>query len=121
MGQAAPRLSIGLPVFNGAKFVRATIESILSLDHLSQFDTYARPLRGIFAESPDTTPYRALQPSVSLTETNPPRGRRAAESLKLDLRLEDLADDDEFNRVLWLAIKGDRPYPGESRLTANSP
>jgi DNA-binding beta-propeller fold protein YncE len=94
----------------------ATIESILSLDHLSQFDAYARPLRGIFAESPDSTPYRALQPAVSLNEKNPPRGAGAEESLRLDFRLEDLADDDRFNRILWLAIKGDRPYPGESHL-----
>jgi len=26
-------------------------------------------------------------------------------------------DDDLFNRILWLAIKGDAPYPGPKRAT----
>jgi DNA-binding beta-propeller fold protein YncE len=104
--------------FTNTTDVLATIESILSLEHLSQFDTYARPLRGIFSATPDTTPYTVLEPSVSRTEKNPPRGPGAKESLRLDFRVEDLADDDRFNRVLWRAIKGDRPYPGASHLTA---
>ncbi len=98
--------------------VLATIESMLSLDHLSQFDAYARPLRGVFASAPDTVTYHALVPTVSLDEKNPPRGRGAKESEKFDFRIEDLADDEEFNRVLWVAIKGDVPYPGPTRMTA---
>lgn len=104
--------------FTNTTDVLATIESILSLDHLSQFDTYARPLHGIFADTPDTAGYRVITPSVSLEEKNPPRGPGAKESLRFDFRVEDLADDDAFNRVLWLAIKGDRPYPGPKRMTA---
>jgi hypothetical protein len=60
----------------------------------------------------------ALEPSVSRTELNPPNGPGAAESSRFDFRVEDLADDDRFNRVLWLAIKGDLPYPGPTRMTA---
>jgi hypothetical protein len=63
----------------------------------------------------------ALEPSVSRTELNPPKGPGAAESSRFDFRVEDLADDDRFNRVLWLAIKGDRPYPGPTRMTLRSP
>ena len=62
---------------------------------------------------------RALQPAVSLTEKNLAGARGSAASSRLDLRIEDLADDDEFNRILWVAIKGDTPYPGSSRLTAS--
>ncbi len=104
--------------FTNTTDVLATIESILSLEHLSQFDAYARPLRGVFADAPDTTPYVALTPSVPLTEKNLANGPGARESSKLDFSIEDLADDDQFNRVLWLAIKGDTPYPGPTRLTA---
>jgi hypothetical protein len=103
--------------FTNTTDVLATIEALLRLDHLSQFDAYARPLRGVFEETPDTTPYQALQPAVSLTERNPATGRAAQESSRFDFRLEDLADDDRFNRVLWLAIKGERVYPGTTRLT----
>jgi hypothetical protein len=103
--------------FTNTTDVLATIESMLALDHLSQFDAYARPLHGVFASEPDTTPYRVIQPQISLTEKNPPHGPGSAESSHFDFRVEDLADDDRFNRVLWLAIKGDVPYPGTTRLT----
>jgi hypothetical protein len=96
--------------FTNTTDVLATIESMLALDHLSQFDAYARPLHGVFASEPDTTPYRVIQPQISLTEKNPPHGPGSAESSHFDFRVEDLADDDRFNRVLWLAIKGDPPH-----------
>ncbi|MEO8453448.1 MAG: hypothetical protein ABI647_26935 [Gemmatimonadota bacterium] len=96
----------------------ATIEEILSLDHLSQFDRFGRPLRGIFASAPDLAIYAPLTPAVSLDERNPRTGLGARESRRLDFRVEDLADDRLFNRVLWRAIKGDRPYPEVRALTA---
>jgi len=40
----------------------------------------------------------------------------ARRSDRLDLAGEDRADDDEFNRILWRAVKGnDIPYPGVRR------
>ncbi len=105
--------------FTNTTDVIATIEEILSLDHLSQFDAFGRPLRGIFARQPDLAPYVALQPDASRTERNPASGPGVRESERLDFRLEDLSNDDEFNRVLWLAIKGPgRPYPGLHAITA---
>ena len=104
--------------FTNTTDVFATIEEILTLEHLSQFDAFGRPLRGIFADSPDLTPYQALRPQVSLTERNPAAGPGARESAGLDMRQEDLADDDRFNRALWLAIKGSSvPYPGATVMT----
>jgi YVTN family beta-propeller protein len=98
--------------------VIATIEEILSLDHLSQFDAFGRPLRGIWAGKPDLAPYTTLTPSTPLTERNPPNTRAARASAKLDFRGEDRIDDEVFNRILWSAIKGDaRPYPGPTHQT----
>jgi len=102
--------------------VIATIEEILRLDHLSQFDAFGRPLRGIFAAAPDLTPYAALPAQVSMTERNPASGPGVRESERLDFRLEDQSDDDQFNRVLWLAIKGPaRPYPGTMAISSPVP
>ncbi len=99
--------------------VLRTIEEILGLESMSQFDYYGRPLRDVFAATPDLRPYAALVPSVSLTEMNPPTGRNARESAQLDLEIEDVADEDAFNRVLWRAIKGDSvPYRGPTRMSA---
>jgi len=100
----------------------ATIEEILSLDHLSQFDAFGRPLRGIFSKAPNLAPYSALTPAVPLTDRNPAAGGPGArESEALDFRFEDMADEDAFNRALWLALKGPgRPYPGPTTMTAPS-
>ena len=93
--------------------VIATIADILHLGSLSQFDYYGRPLRGLFADSPDLTPYVAQAPEQRLDDRNPARGPGAAASARLDLRLEDESDDNLFNHVLWEAIKGPAvPYPG---------
>jgi hypothetical protein len=107
--------------FTNTTDVMATIEEILTLDHLSQFDAFGRPLRGIFADTPDLTPYAMLRPGVSLTERNPASGPGSKESETLDFSLQDRADDDAFNRVLWLAIKGRGiPYPGATVMSPAS-
>ena len=100
--------------------VIATMEEILALGSLSQFDHYGRPLRGIFASQPDLTEYKALRPSVDLGEKNPKPATAAPppEHAQLDFSRADAIDDDVFNRILWKAIKGDVPYP-EIRRYAN--
>jgi YVTN family beta-propeller protein len=98
--------------------VVATIEDILGLGRMSQFDHYGRPLREIWESTPDLSPYSALTPSVSLKELNPKRGAMAEASKKLTLKVEDTSDDDLFNRILWTTIKGDTPYPGTRRMSA---
>ena len=104
--------------------VLATIEEILGLRPMSLFDHYGRTLSDLFAGAPDLTPYRALTPSVPWTELNPPApaGTAGMASLEgageqeLELGAVDAADDDQFNRVLWRAIKGSAPYPEPSRM-----
>jgi YVTN family beta-propeller protein len=98
--------------------VLATIEDILGLGRMSQFDHYGHPLREIWETTPDLSPYSALTPSVSLKEVNPRRGAMAEASKKLTLKVEDTSDDDLFNRILWTTIKGDKPYPGTRRMSA---
>jgi hypothetical protein len=50
---------------------------------------------------------------------NPSGTRGARESEKLELWIEDVADEELANHVLWRAIKGpDVPYPGARRASA---
>jgi YVTN family beta-propeller protein len=98
--------------------VLATIEDILGLGRMSQFDHYGRPLRDIWETTPDLTPYTTLIPSVPLDEKNPTRGAMAEASKKLKLDKEDSSNDDLFNRILWQTIKGDQRYPGTTRMSA---
>jgi DNA-binding beta-propeller fold protein YncE len=99
--------------------VVATIDEILGLEPLSQFDHFGRPLREMFKASPDLRPFEALTPSQSLTEMNPPQGKSARESLRLDLSKVDVANEALFNRILWRVIKGDEvPYPETRRISS---
>jgi YVTN family beta-propeller protein len=104
--------------FANTSDVIATIEDVLGLARMSQFDHYARPLREIWESTPDLTPYVALHSSIPLDQKNPPRTALARESKKLELSKVDMADEDAFNRILWSAIKGNVPYPRPSRMSA---
>jgi DNA-binding beta-propeller fold protein YncE len=97
--------------------VLATIEEILGLDKLSQFDYYGRQLREIFTTAPDLTPYVSLKPAQPLNELNPTESADAKASLDLDLDRVDAADEDTFNRILWRALKPQQPYPGTKRMS----
>ncbi len=107
--------------FTNTTDVLATIEELLHLDAMSQFDYYGRPLRDIWSPTPDLRPYSALTSPVSLEEKNTasntvPADARA--SSRLALEIEDRADEDSFNRVLWRTIRGAKErYPGVRRIS----
>ena len=99
--------------------VLRTIEEILGLEALSQFDWYGRPLREIWSDAADPTPFDALTPAQPLDQVNPARTRAALESRRFDLSRADAIDDEAFSRVIWLAVKGESvPYPGARRMSA---
>ncbi len=99
--------------------VLATIEELLKLGTMSQFDHYGRPLATIWRDTPDLRPYVALKPAVSLDDRNPAAGPGARESRGLVLDKEDQSDDELFNRILWRAVKGNkRPVPAPKRMSA---
>jgi hypothetical protein len=98
--------------------VLRTIEELLGMQSLSQFDHFGRALREVWRTSPDLTPWTAIVPAQKLDELNPKRGTGARLSQGLDLRMEDMADEALFNRVLWLDAKGaDRPMPAPRRIS----
>ncbi|MFI5214676.1 MAG: bifunctional YncE family protein/alkaline phosphatase family protein [Gemmatimonadales bacterium] len=103
--------------FTNTTDVLRTIEEILGLDRMSQFDAYGRPLRDVWADTPNLTPYTVSTPAQRLDEMNPPRARSAIESRGLDLAHADAGDMELLNRVLWHSLKGEAPYPGARRMS----
>ncbi|MBI1796354.1 MAG: bifunctional YncE family protein/alkaline phosphatase family protein [Candidatus Eisenbacteria bacterium] len=100
--------------------VIATIDHLLHLGALSQFDRFGRPLLEVFASTPDTAAYTARVPSVPMHEVNRDSSDVALLSRRLDLSRQDRADPALFNRILWRSIKGpDRPYP--NRVATRGP
>lgn len=72
------------------------------------------PSEGIprwFVAAPDLNPFEAITPRKDLNEKNPPNTAAARMSEELDLSVPDRADDQLYNRILWLMLKGDAPQP----------
>ena len=96
-----------------------TIELILGLPPMSQFDLLATPLTDCFTSQPDFTPFTALPNQVPLDKMNPKMslltGKQlywARKSMEMPLDDMDEAEDDELNRIIWHSVKGyDVPYP----------
>jgi hypothetical protein len=96
-----------------------TMERILGLPAMNQFDSLAPLMRDCFTDRPDRRPFVSRANRIPLDEMNPPlaalRGRArewARKSLALDFQHVDAAPEDTLNRILWHAARGvDAPYP----------
>lgn len=96
-----------------------TIELILGLPPMSQFDAGATPMYAAFHNRPDLTPYRCRVPRTDLQAKNGANAFGARRSMEFDFSAPDLLtveDEDALNRILWHSIKGAQtPYPGIRR------
>jgi len=89
-----------------------TIELILGLEPLSQFDAAAKPMRASFQARPDPSPWVARPARVDMDERNPGGTPGARVSATLDFSREDAIDDQVFSRVVWAAVRGENsPMP----------
>jgi len=89
-----------------------TIELILGLKPLSQYDAAARPMFGSLTDKPDLTPYTHVPAQINLDAKNNALAYGAERSNKMDWSEYDRIDDFALNEILWVAIKGkDAPTP----------
>jgi YVTN family beta-propeller protein len=105
--------------YNTTSLLR-TIEQILGLPPMNQFDATATPMFDCFTGTPDFRPFAAVPNLVPLDRMNPPAKtiadavlrRDALLSARLDFRTVDACPEDILNRILWRAVKGSAaPYP----------
>jgi DNA-binding beta-propeller fold protein YncE len=93
-----------------------TIELILGLRPMTQFDAAATPMFHSFQPDPDPRPYEARPANVDLEERNAATAWGGDASRKMDFRREDAADDLVLNEVIWRSVKGpDHPMPAPVR------
>ncbi len=89
-----------------------TMELILGLAPMSQFDAAARPMYACFTAEADARPYTARPARWPLDERNAKTSWGAELSETFDLAREDAADDLLLNEVIWRSIRGaDSPMP----------
>jgi len=97
-----------------------TIELILGLEPMTIFDLIANDMRNSFSDTPNFTPYKAVEPKQDLFERNPDaRGltglekKGALASARMRWDVPDAVPSDELNRILWHNAKGwQTPFPG---------
>jgi len=97
-------------MYNTTSMLR-TMELLLGLKPMTQFDAASRIMTACFQNRPDPAPYKAENPRISLTDRNPPNAPGAAASNRMNFDDADQIDDDELNDILWRAIRKDPPPP----------
>jgi hypothetical protein len=83
-----------------------TMELILGLPPMSQYDAAATPMYGSFTPTPTAAAFTHLEPRVSLTQRNEPNAPGSQASLRMDMHEADLAPDLELNEIIWKSIRG---------------
>lgn len=83
-----------------------TMELILGLAPMSQFDAEANPMRGCFAAHRDLGAWTARPAQVDLNARNPAGTPAARLSATFDFSREDAVDDIALNRVIWATVRG---------------
>lgn len=83
-----------------------TMELILGLQPMSQFDAAARPMYNSFQGKPDVMEYKHEVPKTDLKALNVAGAWGAQWSEMANLEKEDAADDILFNEVIWKSVKG---------------
>ena len=83
-----------------------TIELILGIPPMSQYDAAALPLWKCFTATPNYDLFKALPANINLNDINVVWNELSRRSEQFDFSKEDLVPDMELNEVIWKGIKG---------------
>jgi YVTN family beta-propeller protein len=96
--------------------VLRTMELILGLPPMSQYDAAATPMWRCFTAKANNSPFTSLPSNVDLNEKNIAMNEWQQKSEEFDFTMEDRVPDQAFNEVLWVAVKGqDILFPAVNR------
>jgi YVTN family beta-propeller protein len=83
-----------------------TMELILGLPPMSQYDAAATPMYNAMQTTPVVSPFVHLAPRISIDEKNDSLAYGADASMRMNLADADAAPERELNEILWRSIKG---------------
>lgn len=104
--------------------VLRTMELILGLPPMSQYDAAAMPLYDCFTSKPDFTPYTTKPAQVNLEQRNIAVNESSKRSELFNFAKEDAAPDIDLNEVVWKYVKGEAsvmPAPKRSAFVILEP
>jgi YVTN family beta-propeller protein len=97
--------------------VLRTIELILGLPPMSQYDAAAIPMYECFTNKPDFSPYIAKAAQVDIEQRNMAVNESSKRSDRFNFAKEDAVPDLDLNEVIWKSVKGENsimPAPKRS-------
>lgn len=84
-----------------------TIELILGLKPMSQYDAGATPMWRCFNKTADPTPFTARPANVDLNQKNVAVNKNSRRSDQFDLSIPDAIDDLIFSEIVWQTVRGE--------------
>jgi hypothetical protein len=83
-----------------------TIELLLGLPPMSQYDAAATPMYASFSDKTDLKPYRHTPPRIDVNEKNQQTAWGARESMEMDFSDVDRTPMFALNEVVWKSVRG---------------
>ncbi len=84
-----------------------TMELILGLPPMSQYDAAATPMWRCFADTVNATEFISREPQTDLNARNMALNKWQQMSEEFNFSAEDKVPDTPFNEVIWFAVKGE--------------
>ncbi len=89
-----------------------TMELLLGLPPMTQYDAAAMPMYNSFAETSDLREYHAVAPKIDVNEKNGTQAWGAKASMKMNLDEVDEAPMFALNEIIWKSVRGPKsPMP----------
>jgi DNA-binding beta-propeller fold protein YncE len=95
-----------------------TMELILGLPPMSQYDAAALPMYKCFNTTPDLSPFKSVAANIDLNEKNVKNTASARLSETFDFSKEDRIPDLVFSEVIWKTVKGEQSIMPAPRRSA---
>ncbi len=102
-------------MYSTASMLR-TMELILGLPPMSQYDAAALPMWECFTPTPNDSAFASLPAQYNIKEMNVKVSHISRQSEQFNLAVMDAVPDNEFSEVIWKAVKGiDSEMPAPKR------
>ena len=99
------RAAVDSTLYSTTSMLR-TMELILGLDPMTQFDAAATPMFNSFQGAADVRPYDAVPAGANLDEKNDSLAWGSRASKKMDFSREDAVNDNQLNEIVWRSVRG---------------
>jgi YVTN family beta-propeller protein len=92
-------------LYSTSSMIRS-MELLLGLPPMSQYDAAAMPMYNSFGATPEATPFNVIKPLIDVNAKNTKKDYGAKASSRMDFKEVDRAPMHALNEILWKSIKG---------------